>query len=198
MFSKRSRYYPLDEVHASDAAGRRLASKELRLLPEATGVFRHSIEAADRLDHLAYKYYREPLRWWRICDANPEFLSPLDLLGKGPVATIRVPLEHDEASGSPPWSRLTRRLRATPGIDEVTVEESVAELVTVQTRIGSETVSFERPDVSRAVVVSYHRLSLTPEQILALIAASGFDPGPAQAVGRVGKEIVMPPRTLGG
>lgn len=198
MFSKISRYQKLADIHAVDAAGRRLASKELRPLPATTGTFRHSIEAVDRLDHLAYRYYQQPLRWWRICDANPEILSPLDLLGDGPVATVRVPLDHDDASGPAPWAQLIRRLRATAGVDDVTVEESVTELVTVQTTIGTETVDFETPAVTRAVVVRYYLASLTSEALSEVIAATGFEPGQAQQIGRVGKEIVMPPRTLGG
>jgi hypothetical protein len=198
MFSKFSRYRPLAEVHTQDAAGRRLASKELRLLPETTGVFGHSIEAADRLDHLAYKYYRQPTRWWRICNANPEFLSPLDLLGQGPLASIRVPLTHDDTSGAPPWSALVRSLRATPGVDDVIVEEDLTELVTVQTTIGSSTVSYTRPAVTRAVVVAYHRLTLTLAQVSDIIAATGFEPGPPQPLGQVGKEILLPPRRAGG
>ncbi len=197
MFSRLSRYRTLPEVHAVDAAGRRLASAELRLLPATPGSVRHSVEAGDRLDHLAYKYYRQPTRWWRICDANPELLSPLELLAEGPLATVRLPLGYG-GEGAAPWPELVRRLLATPGVDEVTVEDSVAELVTVETTIDTETVSFERSDVRRAVVVRYHRHTVTPEALSEVVAAAGFEPGPAQAVGRVGKDIVLPPRTLGG
>ena len=41
------------------------------------------MNAGDRLDQLAYKYYGQPLQWWHICDANPDFLSPLAPLGRG-------------------------------------------------------------------------------------------------------------------
>ena len=196
MFSKLSRYRPLPDVHAVDADGRRVASKDLRLLPPTPGTFRHSIEDADRLDHLAYKYYRRPTRWWRICDANPDFLSPLELLAGGPQATVRVPLEF-EGEGAAPWPELIRRLFATPGVDDVRVEEDATELVRVETTIDAETVSYERPAITRAVVVSYQRLTVTSEELSEVITAAGFDPGPAQTIGRVGKEIVVPPQTGG-
>lgn len=51
MFSKISRYRKLPDVVAVDAQGRRLESKGLRLLPELTGTFLHTVEAGDRLDH---------------------------------------------------------------------------------------------------------------------------------------------------
>ena len=82
MFSKISRYRKLPDVVTIDVQGRRLESKSLRLLPEVTGIFLHTVESGDRLDHLAYKYYKQPRKWWRICDANPEFPSPQALLGK--------------------------------------------------------------------------------------------------------------------
>ena len=76
MFSDLSRYRTLPDIVTTDAEGRTLASKTLRPLPEAPGTFRHTVEDVDRLDHLAYKYYRQPTKWWRMSDANPEFLSP--------------------------------------------------------------------------------------------------------------------------
>ncbi len=92
MFTKISRYYKVPDVAVPDAQGRVLASKDLRLLPEVTGTFRHRVQAGDRLDHLAHKYYSQPLQWWHICDANPEFLSPLALLGEEAIVTARFPL----------------------------------------------------------------------------------------------------------
>src|SRR5713101_3985722 len=92
MFSRISRYRKLPDVVVDDARRPTVASKVLRLLPDVTGTFKHTVEEADRLDHLAFSYYQQPRKWWRISDANPEFLSPLDLLGQGPVRTVRYPL----------------------------------------------------------------------------------------------------------
>lgn len=180
MYSKLSRYHALAEVHAVDAAGTKAVSTSLRPLPATTGELRHAVEAADRLDHLAYKYYRQPVRWWRICDANPDHLSPLALLGKEPLVTARFPLAHDDSLGEAPWPALLRRLDAT-GVHDVRVED----------RIGETTVE-------RAAVVVYNRLEVTPEELADAMAAAGFEVGPPQPLGRVGKEIEIPPRAPGG
>jgi hypothetical protein len=34
----------------------------------------------DRLDHLAEQYYKNDRRWWRILDANVQFLYGFELL----------------------------------------------------------------------------------------------------------------------
>ena len=90
MFSKLSRYRKLPEEVAVDVRGRRLRSKALRPAPPAEARFVHRLEEGERLDHLAYKYYHQPREWWRICDANPEPLSPWDLVEAGPRTTARI------------------------------------------------------------------------------------------------------------
>ena len=60
MFSRISRYRTLPDIVTTDAEGRTLVSKTLRPLPQVSGTFRHTVEDADRLDHLAYKYYQQP------------------------------------------------------------------------------------------------------------------------------------------
>ena len=82
MFSKISRYRAVPDVAAADAQGRVRLTKDLRPLPDVRGQFLHTVDAGDRLDLLAYRYYGQSVKWWRICDANPEFLSPLALLGQ--------------------------------------------------------------------------------------------------------------------
>ena len=86
-----SRYEPLPDIVTTDARGRTLASRTLRPLPQDSGTLRHIVEDADRLDQLAYRYYREPRKWWRLLDANPEFLSPQALLGKDPSSPTGFP-----------------------------------------------------------------------------------------------------------
>ena len=114
MFSKLSRYRRLPDERTVDAQGRTLGSKSLRLLPEAPGDFRHTVEQGERLDHVAHEYYRQPRKWWRICDANPEFLSPLALLGHEPLVTARFALTFRGLS--PPWWRLVRDLPQEAGV----------------------------------------------------------------------------------
>src|SRR6059058_44650 len=110
MFAKISRYRKVPDVVTVDGQGRMLASKDLRMLPEVTGTFRHTVEAGDRLDHLGYKYYDQPRKWWHICDANPQFLSPQALVDQDAVVTARFPLT--VAGGEPPWAALFGTLRA--------------------------------------------------------------------------------------
>ena len=70
MFSRISRYQALPDTVTTDSQGRTVPSKAVRLLPQVLGTFRHTVEEVDRLDHLAFKYYQQPQKWWRIVDAN--------------------------------------------------------------------------------------------------------------------------------
>ena len=45
----------------------------------ATGVVEHVVKAGDRLDLLARHYYNDDRLWWRIVDANPQFLFGGDI-----------------------------------------------------------------------------------------------------------------------
>lgn len=115
MFSRISRYRKLPDVVIVDAKGRRLASKSLRLLPDVTGTFLHTVEEGDRLDHLAFKYYEQPRSWWHIADANPAFLSPEAMLDQKPWITLQIPLTWD--GPAPPWSELLRDLLQIIGVE---------------------------------------------------------------------------------
>jgi hypothetical protein len=117
MFAKDSRYYKLTNTAKPDANGRVVESKSLRFLPEVRGRFQHIVEDSDRLDNLAYKYYKEPRRWWRLCDANPEFSSPRELLGKAPLRVTRFPVQWEGARS--PWHELTGRLAQLVGVEKV-------------------------------------------------------------------------------
>lgn len=52
-----------------------------RKLSTPPGLVEHTLKHSDRLDHLANDYYKQDRRWWRILDANPEYLYGFDLLG---------------------------------------------------------------------------------------------------------------------
>ncbi|MBP1468096.1 hypothetical protein EYB53_020450 [Candidatus Chloroploca sp. M-50] len=92
MFTKGSRYRKLPEVTASDARGRVLRSIALRPLPRTEGALLHTVRQGERHDLLANRYFRQPRKWWQICDANPEFLSPLALLGQEPISVATFAL----------------------------------------------------------------------------------------------------------
>jgi hypothetical protein len=159
-----------------------------------SGNFQHTLADSDRLDHLAFKYYKQPTKWWRICDANPDFMSPQGLLGAEPVDTARWSL--DFASPIPPWTELVRRLMDQVGIDDVQVVEDI-ELLPEQQVVGGQTVTVNVEHYQRAVVVSYNRMNLGADQISAIIETLGFAVGTPQRIGRVGKLVLIPPDVVG-
>jgi hypothetical protein len=189
MFASFSRYRKLPDVVTTDAKGRTLASKALRLLPSVSGTFQHTVEDRDRLDHVAFQYYRQPTKWWRISDANPAFLSPQDLLGKEPVVTDRFPVTF--SGPQPPWAALTRSLNERIGIAMVTVIETV-HLAPELRQVKKQTVTVQAERFERAVVVTYNQLNITTGTIRSLITAAGFVVGQEERATRVGKQITIP------
>lgn len=89
MFSKTSRYRTVETVEFEDATGRVVRHKELRLTPRPRAVGRHVVEQGERTDHVAVRRLRDPLRYWRLCDAN-RVLWPEDLVAE-PGRPIAVP-----------------------------------------------------------------------------------------------------------
>ncbi|HEX2084702.1 MAG TPA: hypothetical protein VHF89_03395 [Solirubrobacteraceae bacterium] len=171
VFSRSSRYRGVDDVvdrHLRDP-DRTVSLKALRVPPEVTGRHRHTVADGDRLDQLAFRYFQEPRRWWRICDANPEFLSPLDMLGRGPLRTVRIELDASAGDAAPPWAALAARLGAEPGV-----------------------ASYRFVD-DRMVVVTHNRYVVGDRELTEAVAAAGFAPREPQAVGRTGKPITVPP-----
>ncbi len=115
MVPRTSRYRKLPDDVTVDVKGRRLRSKSLRPTPRLAGKLIHTLEQGERLDHLAFKYYRRSRDWWRICDAAPEILSPWDLVGAGPRVAVRF--EVVRLGREPRWSQLLTRLRRAPGVE---------------------------------------------------------------------------------
>ncbi len=196
MFSKISRYRKLPDVVTADAGNRLLESKTLRLLPEVSGIFAHTVEEGDRLDHLAYKYFKQPRRWWRICDANPEFMSPQALLGKEPILTDRFPLTWDDEAGPPPWAELRRQLSENVGVLDAQPVEEVVLVWEVRT-IGDHEITVHQERYERAVVVIYNRMLVGAEALADVVAGPGFVVGQPERIGRVGKSIIIPPNVVG-
>ena len=195
MFSRISRYRNIPDVIVDDARRRTLASKRLRLLPEVTGTFQHTVEEGDRLDHLGVRYYQQPRKWWRICDANPEFLSPLELVGTGPLVTVRfagaVP-----SSAQPPWAAVTSALAAEAGVERFRFVDEVQLSPEPQT-IGGQQVTVHVERHTFAVVVTYNRLVVTTAELAALLATAGFQPAQPEVIGQVGRRITVPPDVVG-
>lgn len=61
-----------------------------RSIGPAIGVIEHVVQAGDRLDLLARHYYNDDRRWWRIVDANPEFLDGKDMTLQGMEGRVIV------------------------------------------------------------------------------------------------------------
>lgn len=194
MFSKQSRYRPVPDIAVPDARGRVLAAKDIRPLPDVTGAFRHTVNSGDRLDQLAYSYYGEPLQYWHICDANPQFLSPLALLAAEPVITTRFPVA--VLAGDLPWAAALSALSATLGVEEATVEEE-ADLVEQRQTVGGQQVTVVVRRFGRALLVAYNRLTVDAGTLSAVIAATGFTVGPPVDSGQLGQQIVIPPAATG-
>lgn len=191
MFSRLSRYRKLPEVVTVDPRGRQLASKALRPMPEVAGVLQHSIEASDRLDHLAYKFYKQSRHWWRICDANPDHASPLELLGQTPLTQCRIPLPGDEALMPYPWTRVLHTLHGLPGVEGVVPEERVS-LVEEARSVAGATVVVNAERFHRAVTVTFNRRRVEVERLVAALADAGFASAEPETIGRVGKALSIP------
>ncbi len=194
MFSKLSRYYKLPDITATDARGRRLASKALRLPTPVSGTLRHTVEEPDRLDHLAYKYYRQPRKWWRIADANPEFLWPPALLGQTAVVRFRFPLGHTE--DQPPLPVLIRDLAARVGVEDVEIVEASRLVPETRTHDG-QTVSVQTERLERAVLVTFNQLNVSAEALAEIMGGLGFAVMQPERIGRIGKSIAIPRDVVG-
>jgi len=76
---KRSRYAKTAIRAGKDRTGEDVETFELREIPETEGVLRVVAKSTDRLDLLAYRYYRDPTLFWKICDASGH-LDPTDVV----------------------------------------------------------------------------------------------------------------------
>lgn len=64
-----------------DATGRQVfRGLTPRTLGNPEAVLEHVVSHKDRLDSLAQNYYSRPGSWYRIAEANPDFLFPEDIL----------------------------------------------------------------------------------------------------------------------
>jgi hypothetical protein len=78
MFTKNSRYAKVENAQMTDAKGRVITYKQTRFIAPTPARQGHIITEGERLDHIAYYYYKDASRFWRICDANAA-LWPDDL-----------------------------------------------------------------------------------------------------------------------
>lgn len=82
MIDRRSRYARTPVLTADDGRGGSQQVLDLRETPDTAAVLRIVATDADRLDLLAFRYYRDPTRFWRVCDATAE-LDPFEVVVPG-------------------------------------------------------------------------------------------------------------------
>jgi hypothetical protein len=82
MIDRKSRYKSTPVLTVDDGQGATHPLLDLRETPPTGGVLHVTPTDSDRLDHLAWRFYRDATRFWRICDASSE-LDPFDVLAAG-------------------------------------------------------------------------------------------------------------------
>jgi len=90
MFFRGSRYEVVLNAEMMAADGRVIRYKRIRFIPVVHGVFSYLVAQGDRLDLIAYKFYKDPEQFWRICDANLAFI-PDDLVVR-PGRRVQIPI----------------------------------------------------------------------------------------------------------
>lgn len=166
MFSKGSRYINLTDTSTVEN-GQAVGSKTLRWIPQTSGTFLHTVNQTDRLDLLAYKYYGDSKKWWLICDANPEFALPTDLLDLSPY--IREIFTLEPPAGDNQWAILMSELKLLNGIQKVHLDvfKNTVELI-------------------------YNEKELGQEKIMAIIKSKGFANKSIIRQERIGQRIIVP------
>ncbi|MFI5910939.1 hypothetical protein [Dactylosporangium sp. NPDC051541] len=179
----------MPDVVTPDPRGRTLAAKDIRPLPVVTGVFTHTVAAGDRLDQLAATYYDQPQEYWHICDANPDFLSPLALLGRDVVVVTRFPLV--APTGDVAWAALLDTLSGTVGVRDVAVSDEVVLAAQTEQLNGAPRTVY-RQQYRRAVLVTHNRVSIDARALRNAIIATGLAVGTPVEGGQLGRRIVIP------
>jgi hypothetical protein len=82
MLVKKSRYRDAKTFEPLSDGSEVFPGLRARRIGPATGMIEHEVSASDRLDQLARNYYNDDRLWWRIVDANPEFVFGPDMLGE--------------------------------------------------------------------------------------------------------------------
>lgn len=170
MYPRDSRYRFVEEASRTDAGGRELLVTGLRPRPDRTGEPRHRLQDGDRLDHLGQLFYRQPHRWWEICDGNPGVLSPLALIGAEPLRTARIRVP--PIAPSPPWHAVLAELRSRPGVERLDLAEEAGTVL---------------------ITVIYNELSITPGDLADIVQAHGVNPVVTRSPAPAGSQLVVPP-----
>jgi hypothetical protein len=81
MFFRGSRYETVKDAELVLEGGRVIRYKRVRFIPDTHGSLPHLVQQGERLDLVAYQFYKDPEQFWRICDAN-DALRPRELVSR--------------------------------------------------------------------------------------------------------------------
>jgi hypothetical protein len=84
MRRKGSRYENT-KPFGEDSSFQGYRERKLSLPP---GIVEHTVLHTDRLDLLASAYYKEDRRWWRILDANADFMYGFEMLDENMLGDV--------------------------------------------------------------------------------------------------------------
>lgn len=167
MFFKGSRYRDLTEIGLIDKKGSMKRSKTIRWIPDVSGTFLHTVNQADRLDLISYKYYRDPQKWWHICDANPEFFLPNDLFDNFPMIQEVYDLFYPGEENK--WSLL------------------------ISTLVNSKGIKVAKANVfKKQLYIIYNQVELKQNEIKTMIENEEFEITKILKIERIGQKIIIP------
>ncbi len=127
---------------------------------------------------------------------KPAVLVTQALLGHEAIVTARFFPLIVGGGGGPPWAVLFHNLRALLGVEGIQVEEDVQQVSgTADGRRPA--VTYGRTTAPVALLVTYNRLNVAPEELAAAIETAGFDTVLPTATSQLGQAIVIPPNVIG-
>lgn len=88
MLFKGSRYQNVATYQVAKPNGQVVTALGIRFIPPTPAGLLHTFKADERLDIMAFNYYRNPEKFWLIADANTE-MDPEEL--QQPGRQLRVP-----------------------------------------------------------------------------------------------------------
>ena len=189
MFTPLSRFSAGLDVVITLPRRRTLALKSLPMMTHVRDAFRHTVADDTLPDHLTCTSYDQPCIRCRISDVNPACLS-LRAFGNDPIVTDRFPITFAEAQ--PSWDAVVQELTRRVGVESAQVEEAARIVPETQTPNGKTIPAYvEKP--TWTMVVTYNRMHLSPGDVACMIASHGLCVGEPQSIGRVSRNIVIPP-----
>ena len=90
MFQKQSRYKNVLKFVFDTEKDNAFNGYRTRDFISPVGVIEHTVKQGDRLDLLALYYYNNDRMWWRIVDANPQFIYSGNMINKNMIGDVIV------------------------------------------------------------------------------------------------------------